>query len=106
MNGALLHQAPHLFSKRGEAVGVFVGSQEGDGGALGARRRLRTSVGPPLHRLLILRHWLAPKGDREVSTCEDLAGKAVQRLVGGLQVHDIVPMDTRPLHPNLWCKLT
>ena len=54
------------------------------------------SVG--LHRLLIVGPWLAPKGGCEGSTCEDLAGDAVLRSVGGLQVLDSGPMDPRPLH--------
>jgi hypothetical protein len=42
--------------------------------------------------------WLAPKGGCEGSMCEDLAGKAVPKSVGGLQVQDSGPIDPRPLH--------
>ena len=35
-----------------------------------------------------------------------MAGKAVPRSVGGLQVHDSGPMDPKPLHHDHWCKPT
>ena len=63
-------------------------------------------AGVGYHCLLIVGPWLAPKGGCEGSTCKDLAGKAVPRLVGGLQVHDSGPMDPRPLHRDHRCKPT
>ena len=82
----------------------------GSGGTYRQRRKLveqtwvpNDMVGAPagvrFHRLSIVGPWLAPKDSCEGSTCKDLAGEAVPRSVGGLQVHDSGPMDLRPLHP-------
>jgi hypothetical protein len=79
-------------------MGVLVGSQEVGGGPRAPGSARGASAGPPFHRLLIQRRWLAPNGGCEGSTCWNLGRKSVG---GGSQVYDNRPMN--PLWINLVC---
>ena len=69
-------------------------------------RRQGAPAGPRMHRLCILRHWLAPNGCCRGITCQNSDRRSVPRSVGGLHVYDSGPDDPRPLHPDPRCKPT